>query len=158
MLSRVFHAWERRLASKADDRVVRPFEWGLDWIDADGRSPGTAPDAALAGWVANALGDSDRFFAIPPVSEYRFSAAAGGGVLQFPSALRTPHPENNTVYARYFHSACPGGRRRAVVVLPQWNAGPDGHVPLCRLLTRFGLTPFKHLDGIVLSRFLARNL
>ena len=158
MLSRVFHAWERRLASKADDRVVRPFEWGLDWIDADGRSPGTAPDAALAGWVANALGDSDRFFAIPPVSEYRFSAAAGGGVLQFPSALRTPHPENNTVYARYFHSARPGGRRRAVVVLPQWNAGPDGHVPLCRLLTRFGLTPFKYLDGIVLSRFLARNL
>ena len=31
------------------------------------------------------------------------------------------------------------GARRAVLVLPQWNAGPDGHVGLCRLLNRFGI-------------------
>ena len=25
------HAWEERLCSRATDRVVRPFEWGLEW-------------------------------------------------------------------------------------------------------------------------------
>ena len=28
---RWMHAWEERLCSRATDRVVRPFEWGLDW-------------------------------------------------------------------------------------------------------------------------------
>ncbi len=36
MIARVFHLWERRLASAAEDRVVRPFEWGCEWIDAHG--------------------------------------------------------------------------------------------------------------------------
>ncbi|GIT68185.1 MAG: hypothetical protein Ct9H300mP25_16570 [Acidobacteriota bacterium] len=44
MIQRFFHAWERRLVAVTTDRVVRPFEWGLDWIDdvepltASGRS------------------------------------------------------------------------------------------------------------------------
>ncbi len=142
MLSRIFHAWERRLASATKDRVVRPFEWGLDWIDTNGHSPAAPPEAVLAHWVAKALADTDRFFATPPTSDYRFSPGPTGGAagtLRFPSALDTPHPENNTVCARYFRGARTGSRRRAVVVLPHWNAGPDGHVGLCRLLTRFGL-------------------
>ena len=32
MISRFFHNWEHRLASISKDRVVRPFEWGTDWI------------------------------------------------------------------------------------------------------------------------------
>ena len=32
MLKRVFHAWERRLAAAAENRTVRPFEWGVEWI------------------------------------------------------------------------------------------------------------------------------
>jgi hypothetical protein len=146
MLSRLFHAWERRLASATDDRVVRPFEWGLDWIDPDGRSPDARPDAVLADWVACALADSDRFFAVPPISGYRLSTSSEGGdsgTLRFPSPFRTPDSENNTVYARYFRSARTAGRRRAVVVLPHWNAGPDGHVALCRLLARFGLSALR---------------
>ena len=35
------------------------------------------------------------------------------------------------------------GGRRAVLVLPQWNAGPDGHVGLCRLLNRFGMSALR---------------
>jgi hypothetical protein len=34
----------------------------------------------------------------------------------------------------------PGQPRRAVVVLPQWNADEQGHVGLCRLFARFGIT------------------
>ena len=32
---------------------------------------------------------------------------------------------------------------RAVLVLPQWNAGPDGHVGLCHLLNRFGMSALR---------------
>ena len=28
---RWMHEWEERLCSRATDRIVRPFEWGLDW-------------------------------------------------------------------------------------------------------------------------------
>ena len=43
MLQAFFHAWERRLASVTTDRVVRPFEWGLEWIHRNGE-----PDALRA--------------------------------------------------------------------------------------------------------------
>ncbi len=36
-----------------------------------------------------------------------------------------------------------GGGRRAVLVLPQWNADEGGHVGLCRLLARFGMTALR---------------
>ena len=69
--------------------------------------------------------------------------------LSFPSAMKTPYPENNTVHALYFRGVTtPAQARRAkaaraVVVLPQWNAGPDGHVGLCRLLNRFGMSALR---------------
>jgi hypothetical protein len=40
------------------------------------------------------------------------------------------------VHADFFPCREP---RRAVVVLPQWNADASGHVGLCRLLNRFGI-------------------
>lgn len=143
MLSRIFHAWERRLAEVSTDRVVRPFAWGLDWIDSDGHPPGTAPERLLEDWVSGVLADTDRFFYVPPTSEYFFAAGPEGGRLRFPSALQTPHAENNTVHAQYFRSLRSRASRRAVVVLAQWNAGPDGHIGLCRLLTRFGLSALR---------------
>ena len=34
VIRRTFHRWERRLAAVSnDDRTVRAFEWGLDWLD-----------------------------------------------------------------------------------------------------------------------------
>ena len=38
MLQAFFHAWERQLAAVTTDRVVRPFEWGLEWIPSHGHS------------------------------------------------------------------------------------------------------------------------
>jgi len=43
MLRNFFHAWERRLASATSDRVVRPFEWGLDWIGGESNIADAAP-------------------------------------------------------------------------------------------------------------------
>ena len=141
----VFHAWERRLHAVSTDRVVRPFDWGLDWIDVAGYPAGTPPESILLEWASHAVSDSQRFFDTPETSQYTFTADAGGttGTLSFPSAMQTPFPENNTVQALYFRNDTPAKGRRAVVVLPQWNAGPDGHVGLCRLLNRFGMSALR---------------
>lgn len=148
VISNFFHAWERRLHAVSKDRVVRPFEWGLDWIEPNGHSPGAAPERILLDWASHAVSESQQFFETPDTSDYTFRPDVEGatGALTFPSALATRYPENNTVHALYFRSARraesrgrSGGDRRAVLVLPQWNAGPDGHVGLCRLLNRFGI-------------------
>jgi dienelactone hydrolase len=148
MIARLFHRWERRLASADTDRVVRPFEWGLDWVRRDEASDGAPPESVLAAWAADALADSDRFFAAPPTQDYAFvdadkTARKDSRTVVFPSAVETPHAENNRVYLRYFPGRTRGRSsraRRAVVVLPQWNADADGHVGLCRLLAHFGIS------------------
>lgn len=135
MIARVFHNWERRLAAAAEHRLVRPFEWGLEWIEGLG---GTHEDAVerLAAWASQTVANSEAFFALPPCDDYTLD----GDRLSFPSAVTTPHPENNIVRARYFPETSERGRKRAVVVLPQWNADIEGHVGLCRLLNRFGIS------------------
>jgi len=132
--------------------VVRPFEWGLDWIEANEQMEGSPPERVLLDWAAHAVSDSTRFFETPETSDYTFRSGVDGasGSVSFPSAMQTPYPQNNTVHALYFdarprraeaHSGREGGR--AVLVLPQWNAGPDGHVGLCRLLNRFGMSALR---------------
>lgn len=145
MLGRFFHAWERRLVAVTTDRVVRPFDWGLDWIPSTGDSAVTGPAQQLSNWVDGVMADSERFFDTPPTDDYDLR----DGYLAFPSAHTTPHVENNTVYARYFPGHGHHGRsdtrgpRRAVLVLPQWNADADGHVGLCRLIARTGISSLR---------------
>ena len=138
MIARVFHNWERRLAAAAEGRVVRPFDWGLEWIDG---LDGTDADVAerLSAWASQAVANSEAFFALAPCSDYTLE----GDLLSFPSAVTTPHPENNIVRARYFADDSDRGRRRAVVVLPQWNADAGGHVGLCQLLNKFGISALR---------------
>ena len=148
MLQTFFHAWERRLASVTTDRVVRPFEWGLDWIPANGNSNGQAgsPLEQLEAWVAHVMADTDAFFTPPPTDDYTLSAPSGEGepLLTFPTARPTPDAANNTVWCRWFDARANGSApRAAVLVLPQWNAGPDGHVGLCRLLNWHGLSALR---------------
>jgi hypothetical protein len=137
-----FHAWERRLSDVTTDRVVRPFEWGLDWLPPNGSTPGTLPPDIIREWVSRVMADTDRFFRPPATTDYALSRTTeeGDRVLTFPSALDTPHRENNTVYCRHFPA---GTRRAAVLVLPQWNSDPGGHVGLCRLLARNGMTALR---------------
>jgi dienelactone hydrolase len=137
VIARVFHNWERRLAASATDRVVRPFEWGVDWIDRF-EQPGDA-GALLERWANDALASSEQFFEAARCSDYSLD----GDRLTFSSAIVTPHPSNNTVRARYFPDPSPAGQRRAVVVMPQWNADREGHVGLCRLLNRFGISALR---------------
>jgi hypothetical protein len=142
VITRVFHNWERRLAAAAENRTVRPFEWGLEWLDG---IPGASPidrslpeTAAVCKWSAEALAHSAEFYAAP---EAAYSVQ--GDLVTWRSAVETPHEKNNTVHARYFPDLTARGRKRAVVVLPQWNADEGGHVGLCRLLNRFGITALR---------------
>jgi hypothetical protein len=151
MLQLLFHAWERRLASVTKDRVVRPFEWGLDWIPHNGHSPEGAPPEVIGNWVSAVMTDTDAFFTPPPTDGYALTASAGGErALTFPSAFVTPHAANNTVHCRYFpasqvrqRAGAGAVRQTAVLVIPQWNADPGGHVGLCRLLAWSGMSALR---------------
>jgi len=154
VITRFFHSWEHRLASLSrDKRVVRPFEWGTDWIGGDSVG-GTREDVGR--WVDDVMRDTDGFFATPPTTDYTFAPAAPelratgeAGTLRFPSVLVTPHAENNVVAARWFPAAdeAPPGTRaprgRAVVVLPQWNSDAEGHVGLAKILAKFGVSALR---------------
>ena len=139
MLSRVFHRWERRLASFATDRVVRPFDWGVEWIGNGAAHAPVGIAEHLEAWAADTVQRSDEFYAVDPADDYHLE----GDQLSFTSVIVTPHVENNTVRARYFADSSPRGRRRAVLVLPQWNSDADGHVGLCRVLNRFGISALR---------------
>jgi hypothetical protein len=163
MLQAFFHAWERRLAAVTKDRVVRPFEWGLDWLPAHLRAPASgergrevegngfraraAASDVLREWVEQVMADTDAFYTPEPTTAYRVRRTSSDGerVVSFPSALETPHRENNTAYCRYFAEKRGNrrGSRAAVVVLPQWNADPEGHVGLCRLLALNGMSALR---------------
>jgi hypothetical protein len=152
LLQALFHSWERHLASVTRDRVVRPFEWGVEWISHNGRVPGVEganqgpPSERIARWVDQVMTDTDAFFSAPPTDDYSLEAPGPDGdrLLSFPSALVTPHEENNTVYARLFPALRDTrAGRTAVLVLPQWNADANGHVGLCRLLAMNGMTALR---------------
>src|SRR6185295_1509321 len=63
VIGRAFHAWERRLASVDQNRIVRPFAWGLDWLGlpADAEDPA----AALSAYTTGVMSDSDAFYSAP---------------------------------------------------------------------------------------------
>ncbi len=166
MIRNYFHRWEQELAAVSkNDRKVRPFEWGDDWIDQsaipnpqspipDPRSPIPDPGSRVSQWVDTVMENTDAFYTPEPV-RYTFTKApdmvrARGeeGVLSFPSGFTTPHESNNTVIARYFpakpiRKSRPGSPRRAVVVMAQWNSDPEGHVGLCKLLAKLGIASLR---------------
>jgi hypothetical protein len=65
--------------------------------------------------------------------------------LRFTSPVRTPYPENDTVNARWFPAFDSQGRpsRKAVIVLPQWNADAFSHNALCALMNRYGVSALR---------------
>jgi len=115
--------------------VVRPFEWGREWLE--GTAGNGDERAALGEYVRRNIADSETFFSYRRPQDYRLQA----NNLTFSSALPSPYPENNTVHGVFFPVR--RRRRRAVVVLPQWNADAQGHIGLCKLLNKFGITALR---------------
>ncbi len=126
--------WEQELNLRVTTRRKRPFDWGLEFLE--GIDPQSDPRQEMRRYSRDALRNSADFYSFTEVPDFRLR----DGVLEFRSAVQSPYPENNTVYARYFPCR---KSRAAVVVLPQWNADEESHLTLCRLMNRFGLSALR---------------
>jgi hypothetical protein len=135
--------WENRLCSKATNRVVRPFEWGLDWTrnwPLDIARNGEDEEAYLLKVNRAGLESSDTFFAYDVPKDFSLE----GNLLRFTSAVETPYPENNRVHAQWFPAKHnPGSRRVATIVIPHWNASVTQHNALCVGMAKLGISALR---------------
>src|SRR5437870_7804799 len=122
-----------------NNRLVRPFAWGLEFI-RDQRN-GADPRAVFGEHTAQAMARSEDFYALPEINDWQLA----GDQLTWTSAVKTPSAENNIARARLFPARRERKRkpRAAVVVLPQWNAQPDSHVEACRIFNGLGITALR---------------
>ncbi len=138
--------WENRLCNRATDRVVRPFEWGEEWARAwpTGRSVqknGDSPESYFRKLNRAAIRDSDAFFGYTGPRDFHLD----DGLLTFTSPVETPWPENNKVHAQWFPAVSRNGvpSRKAVVVLPHWNAPQQAHNALARGIAKLGISALR---------------
>ncbi len=134
-------SWEDRLCNRATNRVVRHFEWGLDWTGnwpSAQKHPknGETAEDYLHKLNRVALSDSDEFFGYERPRDFRLD----DGMLRFRSPVESPYPENNIVHARWFPAQ---SANKAVVLLPHWNCPADAHYALCRGLQRLGISTLR---------------
>jgi pimeloyl-ACP methyl ester carboxylesterase len=155
--------WEHRLTSVDNNRVVRPLEWGEEWAREwpcrNGWSPGAAtgdPEKFFLDFNRRIVADSDEFYSYMRPSDYRlerrevqvFSTrevpdpeleakvkGTHADFLRFTSPVKTPYAENDLVNARWY----PARGRRAIVLLPHWNADALAYGSLCRVLNMLGI-------------------
>ena len=135
MLKRYMHRRERYFAMLNDNRVVRPFEWGTEFIKENPN--GENPHEFFSEYAKKVLANSDEFFCSPAIEDYRLD----NNNLTWTSAIKTPSIENNTVYARFFpHKA---NKKSAVLILPHWNAQAGSYFDLAKTLNRIGISALR---------------
>src|SRR5579862_8124392 len=133
--------WETRLNARDTNRVVRPLEWGLDWtrgwpgLNGTREAASTNSAAYLAEMNRHIVAHSDDFYSYKTPSDFRID----GDSLLFTSPAHTPHAVNNVARARWF----PSGKRRALIVMPQWNSDAEGHNALCRIFNKMGISALR---------------
>lgn len=149
MYRRIMHRLEHRLhARDFTQRRVRPFEWGLNYLEDFLQDAPLAtaeqPLATLQQFNERALAASHEFFMPAPAPAESFQLT--GNLLRFPSNLTTPYAANNLVHARFYPASQTeraGRPDKAVIVSPQWNADEASHVALCTTLNRFGISALR---------------
>ena len=155
--------WEHRLTSVDNNRVVRPLDWGMEWSREwpcrNGCAPGQSAESAekvFREYNRRIVASSDEFYSYAKPKDFRleqrevqvFSTrevpdakleakvkGTFGEFLRFTSPVSTPFAENNLANARWF----PARGRRAIVLLPHWNADAIAYVSLCRVLNLLGI-------------------
>lgn len=132
--------WDHRLANVTTDRVVRPFEWGLEWTrhwpvrTASTLEAESDPEGHLRDLNCRIVAASEQFFGYETPGDFVLADDA----LTFTSPVITPYAENNRVFARWFPAKEPRGR--AVVLLPHWNSQGASYYALCRVIARLGIS------------------
>jgi len=127
--------YEHRRWTTDDNRMVRPFEWGLEHIDGDPLND--EPRAFLREYTRNAIEHSAEWFTGREVTDFELSRE---NVLRFTSPMESACPENNAVHGQFFPARKQGP---AVLVLPNWNAKWHGQIALCQWLQRIGISALK---------------
>src|SRR5260370_32453417 len=139
--ARRIHRYETRRWKTDDNRLVRPFAWGLEHIGDPVDHPD--PPAFLRDYAHEAMENSRDWYSTAPAGDYRLDAE---NVLTFTSSIESPWPENNIVHAQFFPArrrvrSNPLARRgSAVLILPTWNAKWHGQRGLGKWLQRIGIT------------------
>src|SRR6266403_5804399 len=156
--------WETRLTSVDNNRVVRPLDWGLEWTQhwpgRNGGPSGQSPRELLEYFTRfndRIIQASDDFYSYRKPTDFRlehrdvqvFSTreipdpkleakvrGTQADFLRFTSPVKTPYPENDLANARWF----PVRGRRAVVLLPHWNADAIAYTGLCKVLNLLGIS------------------
>ena len=124
---------------REDNRIVRPFDWGAEFISD--HVNGDDPRTVFREHTRRAMANSEEFFSLPEINDWQLA----GDRLTWTSVINTPCAENNTVHARLFtpRRERKNKPRAGVVVLPQWNAQPDSHVEACRIFNGLGMTALR---------------
>src|SRR5690348_15631997 len=94
-LERKIRRYEHRRWTTDDNRRVEPFAWGLEHIGGNPDDPN--PPEFVRSYAKAAIENSAEWFAATPADDYRLDSE---NILTFTSAIASPWPENNTVYAR----------------------------------------------------------
>jgi pimeloyl-ACP methyl ester carboxylesterase len=136
MLKRYMHRREREHAMRDNNRIVRDFGWGIEYVDQSATE--TDPREFFSRYSRETIAASDQFFNSPDISDYALSA---GGEVTWTSGVKTSSEANNTVYAQYFPH--PKNRKSAVLILPHWNAKAGTYFDLGKMFNRFGLSALR---------------
>ena len=175
------YAWETALTTRDTNRIVRPLEWGFEWLEefsplARAAASGQPVQDEYSRMVAvnrDIIARADEFFAYVTPKDFRLERrhpqlfptnvrpetleqdaelrrqAETGEIeeaefLRFTSPVRSPHPENDAVNARWYpahpETRKDGRPKQAMIVMPQWNADAFSHNALCTLFNRFGIS------------------
>ena len=160
--------WETRLTTRDTNRVVRPFEWGVEWTRAwpfvNGNYPQSeaVQESYLHDLNQHIVQNSADFFSYRTPQDFRlerrpvelFATRSNpqneakhrkqqADFLRFTSAVHTPFPENNLANARWFPAPANKKTKRAVVVLPHWNSDAISHNALCTAFNWFGISALR---------------
>jgi hypothetical protein len=133
------HGREHAAHALDNNRLVRPFDWGLNFISD--HVNGDDPRAVLTRYTRDAVAQSEDFYALPEIHDFELN----GDQLTWTSAIATPSAVNNIARGRYFPATPKRARatRTAVVVCPQWNAQPESHVEACRIFNFIGMSALR---------------
>jgi hypothetical protein len=134
MLKRWMHNRERYFAFLTDNRKVREFEWGTEFVGGNGGNP----HEFFQKYSKEILANSDEFFRLPENIE--FSKIDENNEIFWQSAIKTTCENNNRVVAKLFPVE---NKRTAVVILPHWNAPAESYYGLCKLFNMRGMSALR---------------
>ena len=139
MFGRWMRAREIAHTRRDDNRIIRPFGWGLEFISD--HVNGEDPRVVFRRHTERAMQNSEAFYELPEIVDWELARDR----LTWTSAVKTTSADNNTARARLFTPRKERKRkpRAAVVVLPQWNAQPESHVEACRIFNGLGMTALR---------------